>query len=58
MFYKHSREGKVAILIVYMDDIILTDDDICKLDKLNKELAKDFEINDLGALKYFLAWRL
>lgn len=23
MFYKHSREGKVAILIVYVDDIIL-----------------------------------
>ena len=24
MFYKHSREGKIAILIVYVDGIILT----------------------------------
>ena len=58
MFYKHSREAKVTILIVYMDDIILTDDDRCELDKLNKELAKDFEIKDLGALKYFLGMEI
>ena len=25
MFYKHSREGKVAILIVYVDDIVFTE---------------------------------
>ncbi|XP_024039164.1 uncharacterized protein LOC112097816 [Citrus clementina] len=41
-----------------MDDIILTDDDRCELDKLNKELAKDFEINDLGTLKYFLGMEI
>ena len=45
-------------MIVYMDDIILTDDDRYKLDKLNKELAKDFEINDLGASKYFLGMEI
>ena len=54
MFYKHSREGKVAILIVYVDDIILTGDDIGELEILKKGLAKDFEIKDLGTLKYFL----
>ena len=54
MFYKHSREGKVTILIVYEDDIILTGDDNAELENLKKGLAKDFEIKDLGTLKYFL----
>lgn len=54
MFYKHSKEGKVAILIVYVDDIVLTGSDHCELEALKKKLAEEFEIKDLGALKYFL----
>uniref|UniRef100_A0A2N9GQ49 Reverse transcriptase Ty1/copia-type domain-containing protein n=1 Tax=Fagus sylvatica TaxID=28930 RepID=A0A2N9GQ49_FAGSY len=54
MFYKHSKEGKIAILIVYVDDIILTGDDSAELKKLKERLADEFEIKDLGALKYFL----
>ncbi|WKA11488.1 hypothetical protein VitviT2T_028982 [Vitis vinifera] len=54
MFYKHSNEGKVAILIVYVDDIVLTGDDYNELEKLKKKLAEEFEIKDLGVLKYFL----
>ena len=46
--------GKVAILIVYMDDTILIDKDNVKLEKLNEKLVHDFEIKDLGLLKYFL----
>ena len=54
MFYKHSKGGKVAILIVYVDDIVLTGDDYSELEKLKGRLAEEFEIKDLGALKYFL----
>lgn len=54
MFYKHSEEGKIDILIVYVDDIILTGDDNVELERLKKKLDNDFEINDLGALKYFI----
>ncbi|XP_019079594.1 uncharacterized mitochondrial protein AtMg00810-like [Vitis vinifera] len=54
MFYKHSNEGKVAILIVYVDDIVLTGDDCNELEKLKGKLAEEFETKDLGALKYFL----
>uniref|UniRef100_F6HBQ8 ABC-type xenobiotic transporter n=1 Tax=Vitis vinifera TaxID=29760 RepID=F6HBQ8_VITVI len=54
MFYKHSNEDKVAILIVYVDDIVLTRDDCNELEKLKGKLAEEFEIKDLGALKYFL----
>ena len=54
MFYKHSREGKIAILIIYVNNIILTRDDNVELERLKKKLADDFKIKDLGSLKYFL----
>ena len=51
----HSKEGKVAVLIVYVDDIILIGDDCEQLENLKKFImAKEFEIKDLGNLKYFL----
>ena len=37
-----------------MNDIILTGDNVLKLDRLKKALAREFEIEDLGPLKYFL----
>ena len=58
MFYRHSNEGKIAILIVYVDDIVLIGDDNAKLERLKKVLAYDFEIKDFGALKYFLGMEL
>lgn len=54
MFVKHSPSGKKAILIVYVDDIILTGDHNEEIQKLKSFLAKEFEIKDLGNLKYFL----
>ncbi|KAL9411546.1 hypothetical protein AB3S75_045191 [Citrus x aurantiifolia] len=54
MFYKHSESGKISILIVYVDDIILTGDDPKELADLGEKMARDFEIKDLGVLKYFL----
>ena len=54
MFFKHSTEGKIVILIVYVDDIILTGDDIEEMSRLKQSLAKEFEIKDLGQLRYFL----
>ncbi|XP_044478603.1 uncharacterized mitochondrial protein AtMg00810-like isoform X1 [Mangifera indica] len=54
MFYKRSEKGKISILIVYINDIILTGDDSEELVNIKKKLARDFEIKDLGLLKYFL----
>ena len=44
LFYKHSTTGKIAILIVYVDDIILTSNDAGELKALKKFLAREFEI--------------
>ncbi|KAE8661030.1 Importin subunit beta-1 [Hibiscus syriacus] len=54
LFYKHSGNGKYSILIVYVDDIILTGDDSSELLKLKDFLNTEFELKDLGNLKYFL----
>lgn len=53
-FYKHSTDEKVAMLIVYMDDIILIEDDVFELDKLKEVLVHEFETKDLDPLKCFL----
>ena len=61
IFFKFSKKGKITILIVYIDDIILTGDDSIELERLNKVLIDNFEIKDLVTLKYFLgmefAWK-
>ena len=54
LFVKFSTEKKIAILIVYVDDIILTDDFDEELQILKQHLARKFEIKELGNLKYFL----
>ena len=41
-------------LLVYVNDIILTGDDFEELEKLKDLLAGEFEIKDLGQLRYFL----
>ena len=37
-----------------MDDIILTRDNVTEMDRLKKSLDLEFEIKDLGSLRYFL----
>ena len=47
-------KGRIAILIVDVDDIILTRDDSEEIIKLKRLLSTKFEIKDLCALRYFL----
>lgn len=57
LFMRHSR-GKVSILIVYVDDIILTGDDQEEIGVLKGRLAREFEVKDLGEMRYFLGMEL
>ncbi|XP_058724364.1 phospholipid-transporting ATPase 2-like isoform X1 [Vicia villosa] len=54
LFIKHSPQGGVTVLLVYVDDIIMTGDDWKEQHILSHCLAKEFEIKALGKLKYFL----
>ena len=58
MFIRHLKTGKVTKLLVYVDDIIVTGDDSEEMQNLKKCLLKEFDIKELGKLKYFLGIEL
>jgi hypothetical protein len=53
LFFKH-RGDKIVILIVYVDDIVITGNDDDGIAFLKRMLANSFEVKDLGFLHYFL----
>ncbi|KAL1205730.1 Retrovirus-related Pol polyprotein from transposon RE2 [Cardamine amara subsp. amara] len=53
LFTHKGPTGIVAVLI-YVDDLIITGDDIEGVTSLKKNLKESFDIKDLGELKYFL----
>ena len=57
MFSHTSDRGKI-LLIVYVDDIIITGDDKQGLDDLKRYLQNSFRTKDLGKLRYFLGIEL
>ena len=54
LFIKHSDSGSVTALIVYVDDIIVTRNNEKERQNLGRCLAMEFEIKELGNLKYFI----
>ena len=53
LFLKHNGE-KITTLIIYVDDMIVTGNDPEERRRLQDHLAREFEMKDLGPLKYFL----
>ncbi|PRQ31062.1 putative RNA-directed DNA polymerase [Rosa chinensis] len=53
LFLKHQC-GKVTALIIYVDDMVVTGDDLEEIQRLQGQLSSEFEMKDLGSLKYFL----
>lgn len=51
---KRSDSGEFVMLIVYNDDIFLSRDDTIKIVILKRKMGDEFEIKDIGNLKYFL----
>nr|GEV16718.1 ribonuclease H-like domain-containing protein [Tanacetum cinerariifolium]GEY23953.1 ribonuclease H-like domain-containing protein [Tanacetum cinerariifolium] len=53
LFTKKSDKVFIALL-VYVDDIVITGNDLAKIEKFKIFLRSKFKIKDLGKLKYFL----
>ena len=54
MFSKVSKAEKIAILVIYVYDIVLSGNDTAEIIQLKKWMGDEFEIKDLENLKYFL----
>lgn len=53
LFVRHIQKG-AAVVIVYVDNIIVTRDDQIEKHKLKSHLRSKFEVKDLRVLRYFL----
>ena len=54
LFTKIRKDGKRTILIVYVDDIIITGDNHQEIENLKEQLKQAFEVKELGESWYFL----
>ena len=52
LYYKKDEDDKI-ILILYVDDLLITGDDHL-IDQYKKDLIKEFDMKDLGLLRCFL----
>ena len=52
--YQIVGEGKILIIFLYVDDLILTGDEQL-IHSCKEDLAREFEMKDMGLLHYFLS---
>ena len=53
------RTGKgIILLLLYVDDMIITGDDLSEIQELKDFLSQNFEMKDLGHLSYFLGLKI
>ena len=49
---------EAILLIVYVDDIILTNNDLKEMERLKGTMAREFDIKDLRPLRYLLGMKV
>ena len=54
LFVKTNAGGKVLIISLYVDDLIFTGNDACLIEKFKCSMKSEFEMTDLGKMRYFL----
>jgi hypothetical protein len=49
-----SKEGRLAIVLVYVDDLIITGNNTEEIQRIRENLSIRFQMKELGELKHFL----
>ena len=52
--YIKAEKSKVLIVVLYVDDLIFTGNDNFLIGEFKEAMKNEFEMIDLGLLKYFL----
>ena len=52
--YIKASNGNVLIVVLYVDDLIFTGNDNFLIGEFKEAMKNEFEMTDLGLLKYFL----
>ena len=52
--YMKKKDGDLVILVVYVDDLVITGNSLKLIDEVNTDLGKAFEMTDLVLLHYCL----
>jgi hypothetical protein len=52
--FTKSKEGKILLVSLYVDDLIFTGNDKSMFDEFKKSIMLEFNMSDLGKMKHFL----
>ena len=52
--YIKEQDGKILIVVLYVDDVIFTGNDDCLIERFKTVMKEEFEMTDMGLLRYFL----
>ena len=52
--YIHRESGHLTIIVLYVDDLIITGGNLDHIRKVKSALGKEFEMIDMGLLHFFL----
>ena len=55
MLYKRLDKPSLLIVVVYLDDLLITGSSLSTIMELKRNMAIEFEMSDLGKLTYYLS---
>ena len=55
---KRKNDGSYIILLLYVDDMLITGSNMQEINALKRKLANSFAMKDLGAAKQILGMRI
>lgn len=55
LYVKNNQQGDVTIVCVYVDDLIITSNNMRLVAEFREALASQFEMTDMGLMSYFLS---
>lgn len=54
IFTKANKRGKILVIILYVDDLIFTDNDELMFVEFKHYMLREFDITDFGRMRFFL----